>query len=312
MTTLALAIFALISSLSRGFISIIDRYQMGYRKESSLKINFYNNFFAALLATFCLVWIIKVHQFTFNFNLSMWFNLFVYALLVQGVAYGYSYIYKHWSVMDAVMLSNSSNMLIPVALFVTTGYFSLFQYSFSVISTVLIVLVGMISLKNKMTTKDPVTTNRYGLVIKSLLVIVPIIVIQAGVSPLLVSSVKSNVWSLMVFTLITIYLRLIITFVSLAGKLRKSKPSISRKSIKQTPLLIIFIYTARSVLTILAQLTFTLSTSSGKSGIAWIFLNMTSLYSVALSSLILKEKLKTYEVILIVAITGLSILGSLG
>ena len=163
-----------------------------------------------------------------------------------------------------------------------------------------------------MTTKDPVTTNRYGLVIKSLLVIVPIIVIQAGVSPLLVSSVKSNVWSLMVFTLITIYLRLIITFVSLAGKLRKSKPSISRKSIKQTPLLIIFIYTARSVLTILAQLTFTLSTSSGKSGIAWIFLNMTSLYSVALSSLILKEKLKTYEVILIVAITGLSILGSLG
>ena len=86
---------------------------MGYRKESSLKINFYNNF-CRFISDFCLVWIIKVHQVTFNFNLSMWFNLFVYALLVQGVAYGYSYIYKHWSVMDAVMLSNSSNMLIQL------------------------------------------------------------------------------------------------------------------------------------------------------------------------------------------------------
>lgn len=312
MTTLALAIFALISSLSRGFISIIDRYQMGYRKESSLKINFYNNLFAAILATFCLVWIIKTKSLTFNLSLSMWVNLFVYALLVQGVAYGYSYIYKHWSVMDAVMLSNSSNMLIPVALFITTGYFSFFQYSFSVISTILIIVVGFVSIKNKSNNQELATTNQAGLIIKSLLVIVPIIVIQAGVSPLLVSSVKSNVWALMVFTLITIYIRLLITFVSLAGKIRKTAPVISKQAVKQTSLLIVFIYTARSVLTILAQVTFTLSTSSGKSGIAWIFLNMTSLYSVALSSLILKEKLKYYEIILILAITGLSILGSLG
>ena len=46
---------ALISSTSRGVISVIDRYQMGYRKGNLLVVNFINNILATILATIVLV-----------------------------------------------------------------------------------------------------------------------------------------------------------------------------------------------------------------------------------------------------------------
>ena len=78
---------ALISSTSRGVISVIDRYQMGYRKGNLLVVNFINN----ILAT--LVLIVLQHVVSLDFLLlpQQWFRIIIYALLVQLVAYGYSY-----------------------------------------------------------------------------------------------------------------------------------------------------------------------------------------------------------------------------
>ena len=54
-SNLWLIIFATISSFSRGIISVIDRYQMGYRKQSSIDVNFLNNICSSVLVTFMLL-----------------------------------------------------------------------------------------------------------------------------------------------------------------------------------------------------------------------------------------------------------------
>lgn len=51
-TNIALLItFASISAISRGIISVIDRYQMGYRKQGVIEVNFINNLFSIILVT---------------------------------------------------------------------------------------------------------------------------------------------------------------------------------------------------------------------------------------------------------------------
>ena len=82
---------ALISSTSRGVISVIDRYQMGYRKGNLLVVNFINNILATILATFVLIVLQHVVSLDFLLLPQQWFRIIIYALLVQLVAYGYSY-----------------------------------------------------------------------------------------------------------------------------------------------------------------------------------------------------------------------------
>jgi len=53
-----LIIFATVSSFSRGIISVIDRYQMGYRKQSSIDVNFLNNICSSVLVTFFLFYML--------------------------------------------------------------------------------------------------------------------------------------------------------------------------------------------------------------------------------------------------------------
>ena len=84
-----LIIFATISSFSRGIISVIDRYQMGYRKQSSIDVNFLNNICSSVLVTFFLIYVL--HSFpspriTNNYLIKV----LLYAFLAQIVAYGYS------------------------------------------------------------------------------------------------------------------------------------------------------------------------------------------------------------------------------
>lgn len=307
MSIVVLCIFAIISAASRGVISVIDRYQMGYRKESALTVNFYNNLLAAIVATIVLLTISKQADFRFLTTLSGWMNIFLYALLVQGVAYGYSFVYKKLTVLDAVIVSKSSDVLIPVALFVTTGYFSWYQYSFSILSTLLVFTLGYVSL-NLAKQRNQLQAQLSNMT-KASLIIVPIIVFQACVSPLLVTGVSHSIYTLMAFTLFTIYIRLGISFVSLVPKYLKASAHKTPAPISKKQ--VILIYGSRAFLTVLAQVTFTLATSSSESGIAWIFLNMTSLYSVVFSHLILKEDLYKSEFIILVVVTLLAIIGSL-
>lgn len=286
---------ALISSTSRGIISVIDRYQMGYRKANLLVVNFLNNILATILAT--LVLIILQHFVSLKFLLlpQQWGRIFIYALLVQLVAYGYSYLYRHLPLIDAVISGKISDIFIPLALALTTAYFSWKQYSISLISTLIVTLLAFSPSTQKIEWKTW---------LKGILVIVPLLTVQSAFSPLLVNDIH-GIPELIGFTIITIYLRLIISFVSLLTTSKILFPAANSTRIVKP---VIIAYALRAILTIAAQISFTVATSSKTSGIAWVLLNMTSLYGVVFGSWILKEKIGKFDVLVLLVVTVMTLL----
>ncbi|MDM8278884.1 hypothetical protein QUW37_06525 [Ligilactobacillus aviarius] len=286
---------ALISSTSRGVISVIDRYQMGYRKGNLLVVNFINNILATILATIVLV--VLQHFVSLDFLLlpQQWFRIIIYALLVQLVAYGYSYLYRHLPLIDAVISGKVSDIFIPLALALTTSYFSFRQYSVSLISTL---LVGLLAFSP--------STKKVGFKtwIRGILVIVPLLTVQSALSPILVNDIH-GIPELMGFTIITIYLRLIISFISLFTSSKNKLFNKDSNGIEKTA---VIAYGLRSVLTIAAQISFTIATASKASGIAWVLLNMTSLYGVVFGSWILKEKIGKFDVLVLLVVTVMTLL----
>lgn len=288
-----LIIFATVSSFSRGIISVIDRYQMGYRKQSSIDVNFLNNICSSVLVTFFLFYML--HNFHGpKITGSYLIKVIFYALLAQVVAFGYSYVYKKVSIMQSVILSKVTDLFIPLAIFLTMGYFSKSSYLVSIISTLIIVVYIIFEQRhNNLNLKVLLTTFA---------VIAPLLIAQAAFSPLLTKGIISPV-DLIFFTIATIYIRCLITIITFWYKNRTFKihgNGISRK--------VTLIYGTRAVLTLLAQVTYTLATSSPNSSIAWVFLNMTSLYSVILGDFMLKEKVKFADILVIVCIFGLALL----
>ena len=282
-----LIIFATISSFSRGIISVIDRYQMGYRKQSSIDVNFLNNICSSVLVTFFLIYVL--HSFpspriTNNYIIKV----LLYAFLAQIVAYGYSYVFKKVSIMQSVLLSKVTDLFIPWAILLTMGYFSKSSYLVSIISTVIVVIYIVFEQRhNNLNLKNLLTTFA---------VIAPLLIIQAALSPLLTKGLIKPI-DLVFFTIMTIYVRCLITLITFIYKNRTLK--ISAENLKGK---VYLIYGSRAVLTLLAQVTYTLATSSPNSSIAWIFLNMTSLYSVIFGDIFLKEKMKFADILVIVAI----------
>lgn len=285
--------FAIMSSLSRGIISVIDRYQMGYRHQSSINVNFLNNLCSTALVTIFLIGLVNklpTPKITENYI----GKIIIYGLLAQLVAYGYSYVFKKVTIMQSIVLSKMTDLFIPLAIFLTMGYFNKSSYLISIIST--IIVVCYIIFKQRHSQMNVST------LLKTFMVIGPLLIVQAALSPLLTKGVI-RLADLAYFTIATIYIRCIITIITFWIKHRSLRIT-DIKINKQ----IFGIYGVRAVLTILAQVTYTLATSSPNSGIAWIFLNMTNLYSVIFGSFALKEKIHVSDVLLIICIFGLALI----
>ncbi|MBA1392420.1 hypothetical protein EQ500_00660 [Lactobacillus sp. XV13L] len=288
-----LIVFATVSSFSRGIISVIDRYQMGYRKQSSIDVNFLNNICSSVLVTFFLAYVLvkfPLPRITDGYLVKV----ALYALLAQVVAYGYSYVYKKVSIMQSVILSKLTDLFIPLALFCTMGYFNRSSYLVSLLST--LIVVAYIAYAQRHNALD------LKVMLQTFAVLAPLLVIQAAVSPLLTTGLVKPI-DLVFFTIMTIYLRCLISLVTFWYKNKTLKIG-GATLVGHVALL----YGARAVLTLLAQVTYTLATSSANSGIAWVFLNMTALYSVIFGDLFLKEKMKLTDILVIVCIFVLVLL----
>ncbi|KRO06250.1 hypothetical protein IV62_GL000405 [Lactobacillus helveticus] len=131
--------FASISAISRGVISVIDRYQMGYRKQGIIEVNFINNLFSITLVTIFFIFMVKKYNFPV-FSATYVIKIVIYALVVQLVAYGYSYVYKKINIMQSVVVNKLSDLLIPLALFLTTGYLNFKSYLVSILTTILVAI----------------------------------------------------------------------------------------------------------------------------------------------------------------------------
>ena len=170
-STLWLIIFATISSFSRGIISVIDRYQLGYRNQSSIDVNFLNNICSSVLVTFMLLVILHNYpgpRITINYLI----RVFLYAFLAQIVAYGYSYVFKKVTIMQSVILSKITDLFIPLAILLTMGYFSKSSYIVSIISTIIVVIyIAFEQRKDNLDLKN---------LAKTFTVIAPLLIAQAA------------------------------------------------------------------------------------------------------------------------------------
>ncbi|WP_158592455.1 EamA family transporter [Lactobacillus sp. ESL0228] len=292
-SNLWLIIFATISSLSRGIISVIDRYQMGYRKQSSIDVNFINNLCSSILVTIFLFYI-REHYSSPRFTNNYLLKVVIYAFLAQIVAYGYSFVYRKVSIMQSVILSKLTDLFIPLAIFLTMGYFSKASYLVSIISTLIVVIY--IIFEQRSSKLD------FHVLGQTFSVIAPLLILQAAISPLLTKGLIKPI-DLVFFTIMTIYLRCFISLITFWFKNKTFKISTENLSKK-----VYILYTIRAILTLLAQTTYTLATSSINSSIAWVFLNMTSLYSVFFGDLFLKEKMKLADILVIISILALAII----
>ncbi|WP_279083455.1 EamA family transporter [Lactobacillus apis] len=291
-SNLWLIIFATISSFSRGIISVIDRYQMGYRKQSSIDVNFLNNICSSVLVTFMLLVILHNYpgpRITNNYLI----RVFLYAFLAQIVAYGYSYVFKKVTIMQSVILSKITDLFIPLAILLTMGYFSKSSYLVSIISTIIVVIyIAFEQRKDNLDLKN---------LAKTFAVIAPLLIAQAAFSPFLTKGLIKPI-DLVFFTIMTIYVRCLISLITFIYKNHSLKINGENSTGR-----VFLIYGSRAVLTLLAQVTYTLATSSPNSSIAWIFLNMTSLYSVIFGDIFLKEKMKFADILVIVLIFVLAL-----
>lgn len=292
-STLYVVIFSILSALSRGIITVIDRYQMGYRKSSVFTVNFFNNLLSMLLVTVVLIIMTMQHRLALNITPWLLVRIIIYASLVQAVAFGYSALFRQVTVMDSVLLSKLTDFVIPIAIFITTCYFNWHSYFISVVSTILVIGLFLLSARtNNSSTK---------ILIKNFWLIGPFLILQAALSPVLVADIKTPE-ALITFTILTIYLRFLITLTAFLRQ--RHQANMVREQVSKR---VMMLYGTRAVLTLVAQLTFTLATSSQTSSIAWVFLNMTSLFSIILSGFFLREKvdLKSFGVILTIIVLGI-------
>ena len=195
--------------------------------------------------------------------------------------------------MQSVILSKITDLFIPLAILLTMGYFSKSSYLVSIISTIIVVIY--IAFEQR---KDNLDLENLA---KTFAVIAPLLIVQAAFSPFLTKGLIRPI-DLVFFTIMTIYVRCLISLITFIYKNHSLK--INGENLTGR---VFLIYGSRAVLTLLAQVTYTLATSSPNSSIAWIFLNMTSLYSVIFGDIFLKEKMKFADILVIVLIFVLAL-----
>ncbi|MFL2079811.1 hypothetical protein [Marinilactibacillus psychrotolerans] len=280
--SLTIVILAIISASSRGIISVIDRYQIGIKKNTVMEVNLYNNLYTILL--------IFIFSFYFPIGpLFMDYKIYIYSFIVQFVAMGYSYLFKKMTIFESAIAAKTADIFIPLAVFLSTGVFETSTYVISILTTLMVFLW----LKNS--SKDH---KKY---LFGISIIVPLLVIQSYLSPILVSEYKGDISLVIGFTMVTLYIRFIISFVLFLFSNRFTESDMNI-SLKGFPL-----YMGRGFLTILAQLTFVIVTASNSASLGWIFLNMTSFYGIIFSSFLLNEKILKKDFLFISAITAIVI-----
>lgn len=284
MSIFVISLFALTSSICRGLISVIDRYQLGIAKENLIVVNLKNNLYTLLAAS---ILFFSFIDYSLNDMIFNW-KIMIYAVLVQLVAIGYSHIFKNLTIAESVVASKFSDLCIPIALFITTGYFSFSGYIVAIVTTLIVFKLMMVD--NKRFIKQ------------GIIIITPLLVLQSVLSPFLTEDFNQNIKTLLAFTYCTLVYRFIIVLIMLLYV--RSEPIFRTTKIKKSKSY--YIYFARTILTIIAQIGFTLATAGGSS-LAWIFLNITSLYGVVFSFFLLKEKASKKEILALVSITFITL-----
>jgi drug/metabolite transporter (DMT)-like permease len=277
-------LLALLSAFSRAGLNLIDRYQIGTRNLSIVVVSFWNNAVLAI-AVISVAIVFGFHDQLQSFLMDWKTALF--SALVQIVAYTFSNAFRHLNVIQVTIATKAADLFIPIAIFISAGQWDWLTYGFSVITTLICLLILQSD------------NGWHGRGKRAVVLIVGALVLQAGLAPLLNSQNNAvpDIQQNLLFASAVIVWRLVwcipATFrcgvhLAMAGSLLYSP-----------------VFMSRILLSVMTQVTFVVVVSSSASSVAWPILNSTGLLAMLLSAIILNEKPSGPEKL---AITGIMLI----
>lgn len=125
---------SIVSTFSRAGLNVVDRRQYQKEKACPLVIGYWNN----LLPVFLMLPIV-LSTLDFNDCLKDLLNidLVLMSILIQCVAYSFSFAFKHLRVTDVAVLSKAADVTVPIAL-AFLGFYSISYLLFLFLSIILI------------------------------------------------------------------------------------------------------------------------------------------------------------------------------
>ncbi len=278
-------IFALISSILRAFLNVVDRRVFGYLRQGVLKVNFLNAilpFILLLIGSF----LMGLSSEVIPALLSI--QAIIFALLTQLVAYAFSLAFKYVNVHQVVVYAKLPDVFIPLGIFLLSNSWDWLDYLFAILTVVACYPI----LRSNLQLEQKVPYYVIPFLIVSLTV-------NGSLSSILVDPSNLVIAQSTLFTMSVMFWRTVWSALGLFSK----RVNLSLFTKLEIHPLILF----RSILAVGTQVSLILSLAGGRAAIAWPILNTTILLAVVFSYFFLKEKMNQRELFAIVAIGILTI-----
>lgn len=278
-------LFASASAVFRGFISVLDRDLFGHRRKCVLSTNLVNNVLAfAVVSALAWLWVGKA-----AFAGIVDLKVFVFALLLQFSAICFSFGFRSMSVHRVILISKTSDLLIPFAVLLTTSEWNWQNSLFSFL--IFFCCLPLLFSREARSEIAPLTA----------VMIVLSLVLQGGLSPLLIKNGGHGAW--LSSTVGIIFWRMAWGVPPMFSLGKRFYTSLSAAM----DIEVLKILCLRSVLTVGAQAFLILAVGWGIDVVAWPILNSTGLVSVCFASVQLREHPRRADVIAIGLVTLLAI-----
>ena len=271
---------SIISTFSRAGLNVVDRRQYQQGKSCPLLVGYWNNLLPVLLMFPVIVSTPAIDNCLEDF-LSV--DLVFMSILIQCVAYSFSFAFKHLRVTDMAVLSKAADVTVPIAL-AFLGFYSISYVFFLLFSTILVLFI--------FSTGVDVFKKAY----KSATVLVLMFTIQGVYAYFfgLNASLDKGFWGLLSAAFSVLAWRFIFSGVFLIYRRNLSwvcffpKEFLSRSE-----------FYFRGFLTLLTQVTFIFAITAKNLMIVWPILNATGFLGAVFAYLFLGEKFRPKDVLYI-------------
>lgn len=271
---------SIISTFSRAGLNVVDRRQFQKEKACPLVIGYWNN----LLPVFLMLPIIL---FTPAFDNCLkdllTVDLVFMSILIQCVAYSFSFAFKRLRVTDVAVLSKAADVTVPIAL-AFLGFYSISYISFLFLSTILVLFI--------FSTGFDVFRKTY----KSAVVLVLMLTIQGVCAYFfgLNTTHDREFWSLLSAAFSVLFWRFIFSGVFLIyGRGLSWVYFFPKEFLSHGG------FYFRGSLTLVTQVTFVLAITAKNLMIVWPILNATGFLGAVFAYLFLGEKLRPKDFLFI-------------
>jgi hypothetical protein len=272
LSTQSIMLVAMVSALCRAGLNLVDRYQIGIKGMSIVLLNVLNNALPAIALTM-VVYALGLGG-ELAENVLDW-RTACFSGLIQGVAFAFSYAFRHLNVSQVTVAGKAADIFIPMGVFLVTGTWNWMTYAFALTTT----LACLPLLRGNTLDRNA------GRMRIACALIGGALVLQASLAPLLVAP-DATAWTTehaFVFATAVIVWRMAWSFVPM---LRRQTGALTFS----WAFLISPLFMLRVLLSVATQITFVLAVGNPASALAWPILNSTGMLAMVLSAFLLKEK----------------------